>query len=111
MVSGHAEGEECGVRGRRSGAGSVLGILMQNPSFLENQRLMKENMRRNIAEHLFRLQSTPSDNEIRDLPDPVSPDGLNGMYRWVFEELDGGKSCGECVYMGTICWWVPGTVT
>jgi hypothetical protein len=66
-------------------------FFMQNPSFLEHQRVMKEKTGRNNAEHLFGLQSTPSDNEIRDLLDPVSPDGLNGMYRWVFEELERGQ--------------------
>jgi hypothetical protein len=66
-------------------------FFMQNPSFLEHQRAMKESRGRNNAENLFGLQSSPSDNEIRKLLDPVSPDGLSGMYRWVFEELDRGQ--------------------
>jgi len=66
-------------------------FFMQNASFLEHQRLMKEKKGRNNVEHLFGLQSTPSDNEIRDLLDPVNPEGLNGMYGWVFEELDRGQ--------------------
>ncbi|MBE3118100.1 MAG: ISNCY family transposase, partial [Candidatus Atribacteria bacterium] len=66
-------------------------FFMQNPSFLEHQRVMKESTGRNNAEHLFGLQSTPSDNEIRNLLDSVSPDGLSGMYRWIFEELDRGQ--------------------
>ena len=66
-------------------------FFMQNPSFLEHQRVMKESTGRDNVERLFGLQSTPSDNEIRNLLDPVSPDGLSGMYRWVFEELDRGQ--------------------
>ena len=46
-------------------------FFMQNPSFLEHQRMMKESTGRNNAERLFGLQGTPSDNEIRNLLDPV----------------------------------------
>jgi hypothetical protein len=66
-------------------------FFMQNPSFLAHQRAMKETKGRNNAESLFRLDGMPSDNEIRTLLDPVSPDELSGMFRWVFEELDRGQ--------------------
>jgi hypothetical protein len=66
-------------------------FFMQNPSFLEHQRMMKGSTGRSNVERLFGLESTPSDNEIRNLLDPVSSDGLSGMYRWVFEELDRGQ--------------------
>jgi hypothetical protein len=52
---------------------------------------MKETKGRNNAESLFGLEETSSDNEIRNLLDPVSPDGMSGMSRWVFEELDRGQ--------------------
>lgn len=54
-------------------------FFMQNVSSLEHQRLMKKNEGGNSAEHLFGLQSTPSDHEICNLLDPVSPERLNGM--------------------------------
>ena len=78
-----------GVEGVGMAAFSVF--FMQNPSFLEHQRVMKESTGCDNVERLFGLQGTPSDNEIRKLLDPVSPDGLSGMYRWVFEELDRGE--------------------
>ena len=67
-------------------------FFMQTPSFLAHQRAMKETKGCNNAESLFGLEETPSDNEIRNLLDPVCPDELSGMFRWVFEELDGQSS-------------------
>jgi hypothetical protein len=76
---------------KEAGMAAFSVFFMQNPSFLEHQRKMKEDSGRSNAERLFGLHNTASDNEIRNLLDPVSPDGISGMYRWVFEELDRGQ--------------------
>jgi len=77
-----ADGGFSGVRKEKNGVYEVgeVGMaafsvfFMQDPSFLEHQRVMKESTGRNNAEHLFGLQSTPSDNEIRiTFPDNLCP--------------------------------------
>ncbi len=46
----------------------------QSPSFLAHQRDMKLRKGRSNAESLFHLSDIPSDNQVRNLLDPVSPD-------------------------------------
>ena len=48
----------------------------QSPSFLAHQRDMKLRKGRSNAESLFQLSDIPSDNQIRNLLDPVSPEHL-----------------------------------
>ena len=45
----------------------------QSPSFLAHQRDMKLRKGRSNAENLFHLEELPSDNQIRNLLDAVSP--------------------------------------
>ena len=48
----------------------------QNPSFLAFQKSMQQNKGKNNAQALFRVQTIPSDNQIRNLLDPVPPTHL-----------------------------------
>jgi hypothetical protein len=61
----------------------------QSPSFLAHQRDMKLRKGRSNAESLFHLSGLPSDNQIRNLLDPVSPEYLQGVYRHIFLGLEG----------------------
>lgn len=61
----------------------------QSPSFLAHQRDLKLRKGRCNAESLFHLNELPSDNQIRNLLDPVSPEHLQGVYRHIFLELEG----------------------
>ena len=45
----------------------------QSPSFLAHQRMMSENQGRSNAQSLFGVHPLPSDNQIRDWLDPVTP--------------------------------------
>lgn len=56
----------------------------QSPSFLAHQRDMKLRKGRCNAEKLFHLSELPSDNQIRNLLDPVSPGYLQPVYREIF---------------------------
>jgi hypothetical protein len=60
----------------------------QSPSFLAHQRDMKLRKGRSNAESLFHLSEIPSDNQIRNLLDPVSPKYVAPVYRQVFLALE-----------------------
>ena len=60
----------------------------QSPSFLAHQRDMKLRKGRSNAESLFELSDLPSDNQIRNLLDPVSPEHLEAVYRQTFLGLE-----------------------
>ncbi len=60
----------------------------QCPSFLAHQRDMKLRKGRSNAERLLDLNELPSDNQIRNLLDPVSPDHLQSIYRQTFLDLE-----------------------
>ena len=60
----------------------------QSPSFLAHQRDMKLRKGRSNAESLFDLSDLPSDNQIRNLLDPVSPEYVQAVYRQIFLELE-----------------------
>ncbi len=60
----------------------------QSPSFLAHQRDMKLRKGRSNAESLFELTDIPSDNQIRNLLDPVSPEHLEPIYRHTFLALE-----------------------
>ena len=60
----------------------------QSPSFLAHQRDMKLRKGRSNAESLFDLSEIPSDNQIRNLLDPVSPEHVQGVYRQIILGLE-----------------------
>jgi hypothetical protein len=60
----------------------------QSPSFLAHQRDMKLRKGRSNAESLFQLSEIPSDNQIRNLLDPVSPEYVQPIYRQTFQALE-----------------------
>jgi len=66
-------------------------FFIQSPSFLAHQRDMKLHKGRSNAERLFNLSELPSDNQIRNLLDPVSPEHLQSVYRHVFLALEGSE--------------------
>jgi len=60
----------------------------QSPSFLAHQRDMKLRKGRSNAESLFELREIPSDNQVRNLLDQVSPEHLGSVYRQTFLALE-----------------------
>jgi hypothetical protein len=60
----------------------------QSPSFLAHQRDMQLRKGRSNAESLFCLSQLPSDNQIRNLLDPVMPKHLDRVYRQIFLGLE-----------------------
>ena len=63
-------------------------FLTQSPSFLARQRDMKLLKGRSNAERLLDLSDLPSDNQIRNLLDPVNPEALQPIFRQTFLDLE-----------------------
>lgn len=67
---------------------SAFGVFFtQSPSFLAFQREMQLRQGKDNAQSLFGVKDIPSDNQIRNLLDPLKPSHLDGLYWWVFEQL------------------------
>jgi hypothetical protein len=64
-------------------------FFMQSPSFLAHQRRLEEGQGRSNCQTLFGLDRIPSDNHIRALLDPVSPDHFHPVFAEVVAELEG----------------------
>ena len=60
----------------------------QSPSFLEYQRHLQRAKGQNNAATLFGVDQIPTNNQIRNLLDPIAPSHLDGVYLDVFEQLD-----------------------
>jgi hypothetical protein len=59
----------------------------QSPSFLAHQKAMQETKGANNAKALFQISDIPTDNHIRDMLDPISPEQLFCVYDCVYEAL------------------------
>jgi len=64
-------------------------FFMQSPSFLAHQRRLDEGQGRSNCQTLFGLDQILSDNHIRALLDPVSPDHFHPAFAEVVAELEG----------------------
>jgi hypothetical protein len=62
-------------------------FFMQSPSFLAHQRDMHQRKGKDNAGTLFGVSQIPSDNQIRNLLDPVSPDHFHKDFVWMHGEL------------------------
>ena len=60
----------------------------QCPSFLSYQRDMEENKGRNNAKSLFSVESIPSDNQIRNLLDPIESGCFSPIFDATFNFLE-----------------------
>jgi hypothetical protein len=68
------------------GAFSVF--FTQCPSFLAHQKAMEEAKGKSNAQTIFGLEKIPTDNHIRDLLDPVSPEVVFPVFDDAFQLLD-----------------------
>ena len=67
---------------------SAFGVFFtQSPSFLAYQREMQVRQGRDNAQSLFGVSKIPSDNEIRNLLDPVAPSYVGELYWDTFADL------------------------
>jgi len=71
-----------------AGMGAFSVFFTQCPSFLARQQELKQQKGRSNAEKLFELREIPSDNQIRNLLDPVDPMYLGRFYRQTYQALE-----------------------
>ena len=67
------------------GAFSVF--FMQSPSFLAHQRDLNKRKGKENATSLFGIRKVPSDAQIRNLLDPITPDHFHREFNWLHEQL------------------------
>ena len=60
----------------------------QSPSFLAYQRAMEGSKGRSNAQSLFGVHQIPSDNHIRDLLDPVTPEHVFPVFEEILQVLE-----------------------
>lgn len=69
-------------------------FFMQQPSFLAKQKLLQKKHNKSNAQSLFTIENIPSDNQVRNILDPLSPECLsplfddlyNGLYQYGYLE-------------------------
>jgi hypothetical protein len=62
-------------------------FFLQNPSFLAQQVALQKSKGKNNLQTLFGSYNNPSDNQIRNLLDAVSPTELYSIFSHIFKEL------------------------
>ena len=65
-------------------------FFMQSPSFLAHQRALSRARERSNCETLFAMSRIPTDNQIRAMLDPVTPDRLYPLFASLRERLETG---------------------
>lgn len=63
-------------------------FMMQAASFLSHQRDMRRQKGRDNVQSLFGVYETPSDNQIRNLLDPIEPRQTGDIFWDIYAELD-----------------------
>jgi hypothetical protein len=86
-VPDHRKGQNTRYEIRDAGLSAFSVFYMQSPSFLAYQRLMQQERGRNNARSLFGVEAIPSDNQIRNLLDPVAPRYLHSPFWDIYEML------------------------
>lgn len=66
-------------------------FMMQSPSFLTHQRDMQRTKGRNNAQSLFGVHQIPSDNQIRNILDPIAPSQVSGVFWQLYERLQSSQ--------------------
>jgi len=66
-------------------------FFIQSPSFLSYQRLMEQNKGNNNGRNLFGINILPSDNQIRNLLDPIAPRYFFPVFSDTFQFLEETK--------------------
>ena len=69
------------------GLSAFAAFFSQSPSFLAHQTLMQQARGMNNGRTIFGIQELPSDNQIRNMLDPVNPELLRVVFDSTFEYL------------------------
>ena len=78
-------------------------FFMQSASFLAHQRDMELRKRSNNGRTLFGIGKIPSDNQLRNLLDPITPDHFHADFDWIMAEMaTAGTLDAFRAYQGTL---------
>jgi hypothetical protein len=86
-VPDRRKGQNARYEIKDAGLSAFSVFYMQSPSFLAHQRQMEQQRGRNNARSLFKVKEIPSDNQIRNLLDPVAPSYVLSPFWDIFEML------------------------
>ena len=86
----HRTGKNRQYQIKDAALGAFSVFFTQSPSFLAHQRAMEQNKGRSNAGSLFQIGQVPSDNQIRNLLDPLPPRHLSPLFDKVYQELEQG---------------------
>ena len=89
IVTGQAYRQEHSLYDAGLSAFSVF--FTQTPSFLAYQRKMAEQKGKSNSQSLFGVHEIPSDNQIRNLLDPVPPNALFPVFESIWQVLERGE--------------------
>lgn len=70
-----------------AGLGAFSVFFMQSSSFLSHQKQLQEKKGKNNAASLFQIEQIMSDNQIRNLLDPISPSHLTPLFTMIYKNL------------------------
>ena len=63
-------------------------FFMQSQSFLAHQQTIKQKRKgKKNLQNLFQVENVPSDNQIRNLLDPLKPDQFAPQFEWIWQTL------------------------
>lgn len=83
---------------------------MQSPSYRDYYTYLNSEYRRSNIEQMFGLEKIPSDNQLRNLLDPIDPKHLGGAYWEIYNRLDAGGYLDDYrVLNGTVLCGMDGT--
>lgn len=86
-------------------------FFMQSPSFLAHQRDMHQRKGKDNVATLFGVAKIPSDNQLRNLLDPITPHHFQADFEWVHDELaQSGRLAAFADYQGTYLLALDGVV-
>jgi hypothetical protein len=84
----HRTGKNTSYAIKDAGLGAFAVFFIQSPSFLAHQRQMSRAKGQSNAESFFGIAQIPSDNQIRNLLDPIAPQQLFPLFRIIVEALE-----------------------
>lgn len=86
----HRRGKNVQYEISDAAVGAFAVFFTQSPSFLAHQRDMQRQKGRNNGSSLFGLRQVPTDNQIRNLLDPIEPFSLQKPFWELFARLEAG---------------------
>ncbi len=87
-VPDHRTGQNVTYAMKDAVLGAFAVFFMQSPSFLAHQQTVQRTHGRNNAQSLFGVAQLPSDNQIRNLLDPLSPELLFPLFATGWQTLE-----------------------